>query len=404
MAKIIRFTPKRVKGGKAWRINIPAKVSETGKRQQFFYRTQKIADAAADIFESNKESFGNQAKAISPSLAEKATAAALLLAPYDIDLLEAAKIVVALKERDKASKTLAKAAKAWLAFCDGLRPRTIYNYRLTTDRMEKTLGERLLTTISAEEIQASVAPPGTPGPTAAERLRNAKAFWNYSAGKGWCVAEIIKKVEMPRDQSEADEIHILTPEASACLLRVAEKHFPRAVATYAIQFFAGVRVAESGRLEEEHADFEGISLPKGVTKKGSRRHITPSATLAVWLERYPFTPCPNWREVNAACRRLAGWNVSARILNDRVKAKTMEPLPAPTRGRWPQNAIRHSHASYAVASGVPIDSLLFEFGHTGDATLLRQHYLGRASRKQALNYFAIAPEGMEIPQKLEVVA
>ena len=108
--------------------------------------------------------------------------------------------------------------------------------------------------------------------------------------------------------------------------------------------------------------------------------------------------------MNAACRRLAGWNVSARILNDRVKAKTMEPLPPPTRGRWPQNAIRHSHASYAVASGVPLDSLLFEFGHAGDATLLRQHYLGRAPKKEALKYFAIAPEGMEIPQKLEVVA
>ena len=71
----------------------------------------------------------------------------------------------------------------------------------------------------------------------------------------------------------------------------------------------------------------------------------------------------------------------------------MEELPKPTLGRWPQNALRHSHASYAVASGVPLESLLFEFGHAGNPTLLRQHYVGRASKKQALEFFAIRPEG-----------
>jgi integrase/recombinase XerD len=402
VAKPVRFTPKNTESG--WRINIPAKFSESGKRERHFFRTQALALAAGAAMKAKVETFGIQARAIAPTLAERAIAADVLLRPYGIDILEAARIAISIRERDNASNTLAKAAKAWLVSCEGLRPRTIYNYKLTTDRMEKSLGKRLLSTITADEIKESVAPAGTPAPAAHERLRNAKAFWNYSAGKGWCVAEVFKKVEMPRTKSDADEIQILTPEAAECLLRVAEKYFPKAVATYAIQFFAGVRVAETGRLEEEHADFEGINLPKGVTKKGSRRHITPNITLATWLERYPFEPCPNWRETNAACRRLAGWDVSARIINDRTKAGTMEPLPVPTRGRWPQNAIRHSHASYAVASGVPLESLLFEFGHTGDATLLRRHYVGRASKKQALEYFAIAPEGMEIPQRLEVVA
>jgi hypothetical protein len=82
----------------------------------------------------------------------------------------------------------------------------------------------------------------------------------------------------------------------------------------------------------------------------------------------------------------------------------MKPLPKPSRGRWPQNALRHSHASYAVASGVPLESLLFEFGHAGNHTLLRQHYVGRASKKQALEFFSIAPQGVKISRKLEVVA
>jgi hypothetical protein len=36
--------------------------------------------------------------------------------------------------------------------------------------------------------------------------------------------------------------------------------------------------------------------------------------------------------------------------------------------------------------------------------VLRAHYVGRASKKEAIAYFAIVPEGAEIPQALEVVA
>ena len=97
MAKPIRFTPKNSDSG--WRINIPAKISETGKRQQLFYRTQKLALAAADDLKKKVEIFGVQTRAIAPTLAEQATAAAALLKPYGIGLLEAARIVAAMRER-----------------------------------------------------------------------------------------------------------------------------------------------------------------------------------------------------------------------------------------------------------------------------------------------------------------
>jgi hypothetical protein len=138
-------------------------------------------------------------------------------------------------------------------------------------------------------------------------------------------------------------------------------------------------------------------LPKGVTKKNRRRHITPNATLAAWLKQYPFAPCPNMREVSAACRRLVGWEVVSVLLNDKVKAGKMAPLPPPTLGPWPQNALRHSHATYAIASGVTLQDLLFEFGHIGDGTLLRERYVGMASKKQAEEFFSIRPEGTEAP-------
>jgi hypothetical protein len=148
-----------------------------------------------------------------------------------------------------------------------------------------------------------------------------------------------------------------------------------------------IRAQELTRLESDHITTGGIDLPAEVTKKGRRRHIVPNQTLKIWLTEYPFAPCSNWRHVDCAVRRLAGWDVSAPLL---------KPQPDPTRGRWPQNALRHSHASYAIASGIPLESLLFEFGHVGGVDVLRKHYLGRATKAQAAEFFSIAPNGQEI--------
>lgn len=145
------------------------------------------------------------------------------------------------------------------------------------------------------------------------------------------------------------------------------------------------------RLKAEHVSADGIELAAAVTKKGRRRHITPNETLNHWLKQYPFEPCPNWRRVDQACRYLAGWDVTPDP--DFFTPPELPPgVKQPARPAWPQNCLRHSHASYAVAAGASLENLLFEFGHTGSANVLRQHYVGRASKKAALEFFAIVPK------------
>jgi integrase len=287
--------------------------------------------------------------------------------------------------------------------CEGLRQKTQQGYKHTAKRLKAALGTRLLATLTGEDLQTALAPAGTPATAAAGHLRTGKAFWRWCAEKGWCDATTFNAVKLPKSTVETGEIAILAPAEVETLLRVAEEHFPQTVPLFALQLFAGIRAEEIVRMEEKHVTADGIDLPASVTKKGRRRHITQSATLVAWLEKYPFKPCPNWRETSAAVRRLAGWDVVSVILNERVRVKTRGELPKPTLGRWPQNALRHSHASYAVASGVALETLLFEFGHTGNASVLRGHYVGKASKKQALEFFAIMPEGVEAPATIQPV-
>ena len=388
MAKLVRFTPQKTESG--WRLNVPAKYSQSGKRERHFFRTHKLATEAALKFKGEVETFGVQARAIRPALAEQAAAAEELLKPWGISILDAASIVRGIKLREEASKPLNDAVDLWIESTLGLRTSTKRNYRGTAKKLKAAFGDKLLVNIAAVDIQEVIAPKGTSFPTADERFRNTRAFWFWCARKKWCERGVISEIDLPK-REDSDEIRILTTSEAEDLLHVAEKYFPDAVAAIAVQLYAGIRVEEIQKLDADQIVVDGIEVGKGVAKKKRRRHITPSPSLVAWLTKYPYARCANWREKFIAIRRISGWKVESRILTDRVKAGKLDTLPVTTRGPWPQNAMRHSHASYSVASGMRLERLLFEFGHSGGVDLLKTHYVGRATRAAAKEYFAIRP-------------
>ena len=347
-------------------VNVPQSLTSTGKRERHFHKTRDLAKTHAANLREKTDEHGSGASLIKPSLAEDATRAAAILGPWGLSLTEAAQRIAATLERDSASMTIEAAGEAWIDGMDGLRPRSIKSYKVTLNRMTAELKKRSLSTVTAEELMASISGKESALGTYALHRRNARAFWYWSAKKGWCDKKTFESVDAPR-KGEDKEIVFLTPEEALALLRTAEKSYPQAVPLYALALFAGIRAEELIRLETHHVTTDGIELPAQVTKKGRRRHIVPTATLKAWLAKHPFAPCSNWRQVDCAVRRLAGWDVAAPLIK--------EP-PKPTRGRWPQNALRHSHASYAIAAGIPLESLLFEFGHVGGIEVLRKHYLG----------------------------
>ena len=104
------------------------------------------------------------------------------------------------------------------------------------------------------------------------------------------------------------------------------------------------------------------------------------------------------REKSAAVRRLAGFEVAARILKRHKPegVKTWPPKLPKNAPTWPQNGMRHTHASAAVRFGKSVDDLVFEFGHTGDLEMLRNHYIGAYRPKDAIEFWSIGPAGTKI--------
>lgn len=379
MSRTPKFSVRKTDSG--WMVNVPASMSDSRKRERHFHKTRDLAKEHASRLRELYNEHGAGAAVIRPALAEDASKAAAILAPWEISLTQAARQVVALLEEAQASKTIDDAGQLWTESFEGLRPRSIKSYKTTLDRMIKSLSGRLMTHISADEIVSAIKTSNVSAETYSLHRRNARAFWNWSSKKGWCEKSVFERVEAPRKSTDK-EIHFLSPDEAEELLRSAEKHYPAAVPMYAIALFAGVRAEELRKIEIEHVNAEGINLPAKITKKGRRRYIALNATLSGWLQAYPFSPCPNWRHVDCAVRRLAGWDVASELL---------ENPPKSTRGRWPQNALRHTHATYAIASGTPLERLLFEFGHSGGVETLRKHYVGRATKKQAESFFSLLP-------------
>jgi len=109
-----------------------------------------------------------------------------------------------------------------------------------------------------------------------------------------------------------------------------------------------------------------------------------------------------WRWAASAARSWCNTLVlegldPVRVTNDtEITCFTPEEAQAILRGAWPKNVCRHTCASTQIAIGTPLDDLTFKFGHAGGAVMLKQHYLGKLMKKDALELLAIGPNNSKI--------
>ena len=201
------------------------------------------------------------------------------------------------------------------------------------------------------------------------------------------------EVTRPGKQSE---VEFLTIDQCKKLLRTAKKHFPAAVASYAVLLFSGVRPSEFARLQTEDVSIDGREV-NADSKIGKRRHITPIRTLRAWLKRYPFVRVSNWRRVDQAVRYLAGWDVwtDPDFFTPPPSSENSHP-----RIPWPQDATRHTFGTYSINSGVTLDHFLWEFGHSGNTRTLKTTTSAGRRRSRRFSFSLFAPKARQLPQDI----
>lgn len=194
--------------------------------------------------------------------------------------------------------------------------------------------------------------------------------FNFAKENGYCVGNPAGRSAKAKVIETA--VGILTVDQAARLLESA----PADLVPYiAIGAFAGLRRAELERLDWKEVDLQSglIEVTASKAKSARRRFVKIQPNLAKWLQPYAQlsgnTTPPNYRELLDAARETAAIH------------------------EWPQNALRHSFASYHLARFNNAAALALELGHT-NSNLVFQHYRQLVKPKQAERYWKVVPAGV----------
>jgi integrase len=258
--------------------------------------------------------------------------------------------LVAVKEKDGASKR----------HVDDLRSRlNIF--------AEKFDGQMVATITSAEIDDWLRSLPVSPVTRNHYRRLIVLAF-NYAVQRGYATGNPAEKTAKAKERS--GDIGILTVTQTARLL---ENATPGILPYIAVGLFAGLRRAELERLDWNEIDFETelIEVTAQNSKTAQRRFVTMQPNLREWLlplrqHKGNVTPQNCFREMFDQARAAAGIE------------------------EWPENALRHSFASYHLAHFKNAASTALELGHH-DSRITFTHYRELVKPKEAERYWNIRP-------------
>ena len=274
-------------------------------------------------------------------------------------------IAAGVEELKKQERTVSfeKAVAAALEARRERRTRTVYDFRYFTRRFMKRcpgLARRKVRAISAQECARYIEMAfDTPRQRQKARLILSGVF-GTAVKRGWCSENPVARVEVPRVVEK--QVPILTPQEIKDLRQTAEVYRNGSCAVaVGMMLYAGIRPHEVARLSWEQVDLRerAIYILPQHSKTGGARRVTIHQPLMRILRAHKQADgekiCPpGWLHHWQKLRGTAGWNSPAHP--------------------WPQDALRHTYASYHLSHFRSYAELQMEIGHR-DATLLRTRYV-----------------------------
>ena len=268
----------------------------------------------------------------------------------------------ALRQQEK-TVSFEQAVAAALEARKDRRIRTLYDFRYFTRRFMKCcagLARRRVRSITPQECAEYIETAfDTPRQRQKARLILSGVF-STAMKRGWCDTNPVSKVEAPRVVEQP--VPVLTPQEIEQLTTTVEAYQGGScAAAVGMMLYAGIRPHEVARLTWAQVDLQARAiyiLPRH-SKTGGARRVTIHRPLQRILKSHKHAEnekiCPrNWLHHWRELRRAAGWDSPAH--------------------RWPQDALRHTFASYHLSHFRSYAELQLEIGHR-DASLLRTRYV-----------------------------
>jgi integrase len=345
---------------------------EAGKRRRSYFESKEAAQSFASFKNAELKQSGIEHAEFPTWLRIQAQEAVEALHPFKKTIRDAVQHYVAhLKASERSCsaeqlvKQLLKAKEA-----DGAGERHLSDLESRLSYFVAKFDGQLIASITTKDIEAYLRElPVAPVTRNHHRNVLVQAF-NFAIKNGYAV-------ENPAEGAAKAKVvggrpGILTVEqASALLVNAAPEILPY----FAVGLFGGLRRAELERLDWSEVDFESnlIEVTAEKAKTATRRFVTLQPNLREWLLPY---------------RKLKGNVTPPEIFRQSFKQARI----AAGIVEWPENALRHSFASYHLAHFKNAASTALELGHH-DSRVTFAHYRELVKPRSAKAYWSLKPAG-----------
>jgi integrase len=346
---------------------------EAGKRKRTFFENKTQAESFADFKNAERQRDGIEHAEFPTALRVMAQNAVEKLQPHGKTIDDAVAHYVAHLEASAKSCNAVELVKELVAAKerDGLSVRHVSDLRSRLNIFAKKFDGKPVATITSAAIDDWLRSLPVSPVTRNHYRRVVILAFNFAVKRRYATdnpAAITAEAKEPKTKPG-----ILTVEQATALLVNAS---PEIVPYIAIGLFAGVRRAEIERLDWSEIDFDGGHIE--VTAEKSKSNIA---------NRF-ITIQPNLREWLLPHRKLRG-NVTPQNTFEFWQAFNQARAAAGIT-EWPDNALRHSFASYHVAHFKDAKALALEMGHR-DSGILFNHYRALVKPKEAARFWSIRP-------------
>jgi integrase len=344
-----------------------------GQRIRETFSTKAEAETRAAQIRNQVANEGAAAFALPATIRVEALKAVEKLKPYEGETITGAVehyVEHVLKYR--AAPTVTEIVNRLVAEAEGnkRRDRTIQDLRMRLEHFAKTFGDRQLSSITREQLAEWLNDPSWSARSRINYGVKVSQLYNYAIRNGW--AEYNIAASIPRPTAEDAEPEIFTVEQAARLLENAAEY--DLLPYVAIGLFAGLRSAEVLRLEWSAVKLaeRSIIVGAGVAKKRSRRVVEINDTLAAWVAE-----CSKSKGVVVECQQRELYKRLTKLAN----AAGLET--------WPDNALRHSCASYSLAMTGDAVRVAYQLGNSAD--VVHRHYKALVTKADAERFWALRP-------------
>lgn len=250
------------------------------------------------------------------------------------------------------------------------RPRYIVSLRNYLKQFSRFREGTPLSEITVEIIEEWFA-----GRTEALTTRRGSAgrlwsLFSFAERRGWITINPMRRLEPIRIDRKPPKI--LSVEQAQQLMDFAMYQEPRSLAYFALALFAGIRPHELEGVTWEHVGATTVTISAAASKVRRRRIVHLNENAAEWM---------------AFARETGAWlpfRMNSRCWSLRKAAKHLGFLAG-----WEQDILRHSAASYWMASSGDATFVSRNLGNSPE--ILLTHYLQLVTAEQAAAFWNLRP-------------